>query len=234
MELTPEQIELKERTARVRELMLPRGYKETAMGTNGETLFYLKKIDDVITVHAAVKVRRLNVELDIIGTLGMNVILTTNPILVDTTTFEKTEQELIRYGKICLGGESGNATTVGSSNETGMAKVSEEKQQKTEKTLDDRKKEFWNKIREVGKQKAYEKDMCLEFYEYWTQKNEQGKKMRFEKETTWDLAGRLRTWLRNDANWKRRYETIQERAAQKQDTELANTGTKHIKHSDLF
>lgn len=226
MELSPEQIELKERTAVVREAMTPRGYKETAQGTNGETLFFLKKIDDVITVHAFVKVRRLTVELDIIGTLGMNVILKTNPILIDTNCFEKTEQELIRYGNICMYG-----SRIDTSTKTVVESVSKKS---PEKTLDQRKKEFWEKIRTVGKEKSYEKDMCVAFYEYWIHINENGKKMKFEKETTWDLAGRLRTWLRNDKVFLRRYETRDERKAEIQNTELEQTGKKHIKHSDLF
>lgn len=213
-------------------LMKTRGYKNTATGSNGETLFFLKKIDDVITVHATVRVERLTVELDIIGTLGMNIKLLTEAIIVDTNCFDKTEEELIRYGNICLNGNSIVSKRVEPVNKTGLGQTN--KGTTIEKTFDQRKKEFWEKIRQVGKQKSYEKDMCIEFYEYWTQKNELGKKMRFEKETTWDLAGRLRTWLRNDKNWTKRYNNIQEAKAEKQNVELAQTGTNHVSTKDLF
>ena len=228
------EVQLIERTKVVLELMEGRGYKQTGSGSGGESLFFLKKIDEIITVHAFVKVRRLNVELDIIGTLGMNIKLATNPILVDTNCFDKTEEELIRYGRILAENNvvhSQLQSGVGQTNAPGMEEVS---RPKVEKTFDQRKKELWEKIRQVGKQKSYEKDMCIQFYEYWTQKNEQGKKMRFEKEGTWDLAGRLRTWLRNDKVFLKRYETREEKKATVQNTELAETGTKHIKHSDLF
>lgn len=234
--MSVEQNELEERTKTVIGLMEGRGYIKTAEGNSGESLFFLKKIDDVITVHAFCKVRRLSVELDIIGTLEMGVKLATQSILVDTNCFDKTEQELIRYGNILLGGGDellvqSNGKRLGQSDGNRVEKISEAK---IEKTFDQRKKEFWQKIREVGKQKSYEKDMCVEFYEYWTQKNEQGKKMRFEKEGTWDLAGRLRTWCRNDKEWNRRYISIQEEKALKQDVELAQTGTKHVSTKDLF
>lgn len=229
----PSYIELEDRTKVVTELMESRGYKKTATGTNGESLFFLKKIDDVITVHAFSRVRRLTVELDIIGTLDMGVKLATEAIVIDSNAFDKTEEALINYGKTLLQvhRESNDSYDDAKPVQKGR-NIDAEK--KVEKTIDERKKEFWEKIRQVGKQKSYEKEMCIEFYEYWTQKNEQGKKMRFEKEATWDLSGRLRTWCRNDKEWSKRYANIQEKKAEKQDVELAQTGTKHISTKDLF
>jgi hypothetical protein len=228
MELTPEQIELIERTTTVRELMTNRGYKETAQGLNGESLFFLKKIDEVITVHALVTVRRLNVELDILGTLGMNVRLATNPILVDTNCFDKTEEELIRYGHICMGSDSGKLEqpVPGAVEETPKTKV--------EKPISERKKDLWELIRQEGKLKGYDKEMCQEFFLHWTAMNPGAKKFKREFEKIFDVPRRLATWLRNDQKWNKPYQAREEKKAQIQNSELAQVGTKHIKHSDLF
>lgn len=48
----------------------------------------------------------------------------------------------------------------------------------------------------------YEKEMLLDFYYYWTEENKSETKFRKELQKTWDLEGRLRTWARNDKNFK--------------------------------
>jgi hypothetical protein len=233
MELTPEQIELNERTITVIELMTKRGYKQTGVGSNGEVLFFLKKIDEVITVHAFVTVRRLNVELDILGTLGMNVRLATNPILVDTNCFDKTEEELIKYGQICmaLGSELGIPVRLEQPIPRG---VEETPKTKVEKPISERKKDLWELIRQEGKLKGYDKEMCQEFFLHWTAMNPGAKKFKREFEKIFDVPRRLATWLRNDQKWNKPYQAREEKKAQVQNSELAQVGTKHIKHSDLF
>jgi len=49
---------------------------------------------------------------------------------------------------------------------------------------------------------TYEKQMIREFFDYWTEPNRSKTKMRFEMEKTWNLDRRLRTWEKNEQNFK--------------------------------
>ena len=215
MELTPDQII--EQTELAIDVMKSRGYTNTAKGNKETTLFFLKKVDTTgLTLHAMVYLNRNSVTLDILGELDYGISLRSMDMPLDSTLFDKSEESLLTYINLLLHG------------------VLKEKKEKVEKSLDDRKTELWDEIREVAKKKNYEKEMCLLFYKYWTAKNGGGKLMEFEKERTFDVGRRLTTWLMNDKKWKARYESREEKKAEQQNRELAETGTKHIKHSDLF
>lgn len=62
------------------------------------------------------------------------------------------------------------------------------------KTLDDRKKDFYNSLKPFVKD--YSKKMLREFYDYWTEASPNGKKMRFEKQTVFETKRRLVTWAK--------------------------------------
>ena len=49
---------------------------------------------------------------------------------------------------------------------------------------------------------TYGKDFLNEFYEYWTEPNKSNTKMRFELQKTWSIDLRLKTWAKNDKNFK--------------------------------
>lgn len=66
------------------------------------------------------------------------------------------------------------------------------------KTLEDRKKEFGEKL--IPFVNKYGKEMIREFFNYWTEHNEDGKLMAFEKTKTrtFSIPNRLVTWNRNN------------------------------------
>jgi hypothetical protein len=48
----------------------------------------------------------------------------------------------------------------------------------------------------------YPRSLLSEFYKYWGEPNKSRTKFKQELEKTWDLAGRLETWARNDKSFK--------------------------------
>lgn len=67
---------------------------------------------------------------------------------------------------------------------------------KKAKTLEERKKDFADKLEPFLAD--YGRDMLNDFYLYWTEHNANGKKMRFERERTFSVSLRLMRWKRND------------------------------------
>ena len=69
------------------------------------------------------------------------------------------------------------------------------------KSLEERKMAFIESVR------PYVEDMGAEnanaFCKYWMFKGERDRKMRFEKQKTWDIKGRIRTWMSNVAKRKK-------------------------------
>ena len=69
------------------------------------------------------------------------------------------------------------------------------------KSLEERKMAFIETVR------PYVEDMGAEnanaFCKYWMFKGERDRKMRFEKQKTWDIKGRIRTWMSNVAKRKK-------------------------------
>lgn len=220
--------ELERQTQAAVAVMKEKGYNWTASGGNGNTLFFLKKIDQRMDVHGMVYLKRNIVVLDIIGMMEYGISVRSMELPLDTNLFEKTENELIAIIRIYRQEDVHSAIPV--PQET-------LKPQKIEVTLEDRKKEFWDRIREAGKPKGYEKEMCLEFRDYWMEMNENGKKMRFEMEKVFDVSRRLATWLKHDKEWSKRYEKIQsfqDQKAEVQNKELETAGKKVINRKDLF
>jgi hypothetical protein len=73
---------------------------------------------------------------------------------------------------------------------------------RTKKNLDDRKKEFAEAVFMEG-EGHYTNEMMRAFWEHWTQTNPNGWVMAFEREMdrkAFEIAGRLRTWNRNEKN----------------------------------
>lgn len=192
------------------ELMNQRGYKKTANsnGTKGECYFFLKQVDKKISIHAFVNITLQQVQLDFVGMLDMGIKMMTEQIALDTNVFENYENALLKYLRICLdqNGEEITLKTPVSVPTVDEPVVVVATPVPVKLDIPDRRKEFWLKIRDIGKQKGYEKEFCLEFYEYWISMNEGGKKMRYEMEKVFDLPRRLNTWLRNDKKWSARYD----------------------------
>jgi hypothetical protein len=199
------------------QIMSSRGYKNTASGSNETILFFLKKINDQLDLHGSVFLKTESVYLDIIGALDMGISIRSLQMGLDSEQmFQKTEERLLTYISVLRDGVT----------EDPGVKI------KTEPIpIETRKSEFWQSIRQVGKEKGYQKEMCTEFYDYWTEKNPGGKKLRFETEKIFDVTRRLRTWLENDKKWSK---TFVDKKVDQQNKELEEVGTKVIKKKDLF
>lgn len=48
----------------------------------------------------------------------------------------------------------------------------------------------------------YGKELIREFYDYWTEHNSKGTKFKMEMEKTWGIERRLKTWAKNERNFK--------------------------------
>lgn len=65
-----------------------------------------------------------------------------------------------------------------------------------QKTIEEKKQEF----REALKPhlEKYGQEMLIDFFNYWTEETKDKKKLRWELQKTWNTAGRLATWKKNE------------------------------------
>jgi len=52
----------------------------------------------------------------------------------------------------------------------------------------------------------YPREMIEDFYEYWTEPNKSGTRMRFELERTWSISRRLKTWAKNEKQFRSNFD----------------------------
>lgn len=71
---------------------------------------------------------------------------------------------------------------------------------KTKKTIEERKKVFYDKI--ATHINDYSKEMLRDFFEYWSEHGEDDHKMRYEKQKSFDVNLRLKKWNSNNFNSK--------------------------------
>ena len=139
----------------------------------------------------------------------------------DLQKWEKQLEQRSAAGKASAKSRQRNSTTVNerqrNSTDNVSVNVNENVNEKninegkpsTLKTLNDRKIEFGILVKDfVG---TYTDDMCKRFFNYWTESNVNGKKMRFEMEKVFDLKRRLATWAKNDKEWNKDKEPIQDK-----------------------
>ncbi len=89
-------------------------------------------------------------------------------------------------------------TTSKTNTSTEVAKNKNTVKKTVKKTLEERKKEFGEKL--IPFVDKYGREMIREFFNYWTEHNEEGKLMAFEKTKTrtFSIPNRLVTWNRNN------------------------------------
>jgi len=139
----------------------------------------------------------------------------------DLQKWEKQLEQRSAAGKASAKSRQRNSTTVNERQRNSTDNVSvnvndnvnekniNEGKPSTLKTLNDRKIEFGILVKDfVG---TYTDDMCKRFFNYWTESNVNGKKMRFEMEKVFDLKRRLATWAKNDKEWNKDKEPIQDK-----------------------
>ena len=207
-------------------LMTDRGYLKTAESGDGETKFYFgKTLDNTYRLSAELDMKRANIQLHV--KLKKFCILGTQPFPVDLKMFNDIEKSLIEYlTKVTLYVDDISV----------LPRVEElvVKPKPPEKTIVGRKDDLWQKIRQVGKEKGYQKEMCLEFYHYWCEMNPGGKKMRWEMEKIFDVVRRLATWQSHDKKWSKPLsKSFAEQKAEKQEAEL-KTIKSVVDPKDLF
>lgn len=79
----------------------------------------------------------------------------------------------------------------------------------TKKTLDERREQF--KLDCYPYMEQYGKALLTKFFLYWSEHSERGLKMRFEKEKVFNIKLRLATWAKNDKDWNKDKEPIQDK-----------------------
>ena len=202
-------------------LMEERGYQKTAESGDGETKFYFgKMLDNGYRLSAEIDMKRNNVQVHI--KLKSFCILGTQPFPADLKRFNEIESSLINYLGLLAG-------VVDESEKTVIID-----KPKPTKTIAERKDDLWQQIRQCGKEKGYEKEMCLEFYHYWVEMNPNGKKMRWEMERVFDVVRRLATWKTHDKKWSKPLtKSFADQKAEKQETELKKVKSV-VDPKDLF
>lgn len=88
------------------------------------------------------------------------------------------------------------------------------------KNINIRAKEFWDDVLEVGSQKGYDRAMLREFFEYWREPNRSKTKMKCELQQTFQIAGRLATWARNQKQFGPRNKRVTSQPDQRQPEDI--------------
>jgi hypothetical protein len=230
------------------ELMEGRGYKNTATNGAKNVLFFLKKYDDKnILIHAAIRLEKQTIDLDSTGVLDLGISLEATSIPMESVKFEDFETKFYNYLYLCIYGKP--VPSVENNTDNGLYFKTESKTvpggksvggvetgkgKPVKPTIDERKKELWELIKQNGKIKGYEKEMCESFYRHWIEMNPGGKKMRFEMEKVFDVGKRLRTWFDNDKKWLPTWKQKQEQKVKIEQEQVTNTNKNIKKYKDLF
>lgn len=207
----------------VLKIMKNRGYESTSHNESGNVIVainFIKHLKNELIIHAKVTLKSETVSLSFVE-LKYFCQLSIEQFAFDHKDFEKYEQILMIYAAKCLDVEVFQVLA--------LLPIKNQEVKPEKKDIKTRKRELWDKIVVEGKEKKYQKEMCLEFYNYWTEMNEGGRKMRFEMERIFDIKRRLTTWLSHDKKWSK---TFVDQKIEKQDKEV-NKSTS-IKKKDLF
>lgn len=230
---------------KVIEIMKERGYtlvstQQKSDGTNRRLNFLKVAEKKFESIHASVFIEQGNMELTF-GNLNFFFYLSSVKFDFFHKDFLKFENSLLMYVALCVGE---HATEIMEYIKAKKAKDDSDSQQpsitldrpKKEKSIKERKREFWDEIVAVGKKKAYAKDMCLAFYNYWSEVSDSGKSLRFEiqkrKGGTFDVKGRLVTWANKEKDYKSSYKNVIDKKIEKQNQEIKTSKT--IDKNELF
>lgn len=85
-------------------------------------------------------------------------------------------------------------------NSTVSVSVSDNVNVKENNSIDSRKLKFAATLKPFVDE--FGRDTLKEFYDYWTEPNKSNSKFRQELEKTWSLERRLKTWIKNESNFK--------------------------------
>jgi len=204
------------------ETMIARGYTRTASteSKGKKTMLHYVKTNDTLgtSLHAQVIMESEQIMLHFLE-LKLACYLSTHTFDFWHKDFDRFEEVMYVYAGLCT---EKNVFDILDEYAVQLHQA-ERKTEAPKKTIEERKREFWDTIASYGKEKQYTKQMCLDFYNYWIQMNDGGKKLRFEIEKSrkgvFDTKGRLRTWKSNEEKFNSKFQTNAEQRADKQNKE---------------
>jgi len=224
--------------------MKERGYESTSINMSGEEITsvnFIKRISAILAIHAKVKLKSETVSLYFVE-LKYFCKLSAEDFDLHHKDFEKYEQIICMYAAKCLDIDIfGILDSLKPKPNKNLEAVKEflkidQSPKSQKKDIKERKREFWDEIVKIGKDRKYPKEECKLFYIYWTQMNPGGIKLNFEitkaKKGVFDIGGRLATWMKNNKEWTTAIKNVIEKKAEKQNKEIKNTKT--IDKTDLF
>lgn len=214
------------------EVMKKRGYEQVSHNESGgkiTTINFVKRFDN-ITLHASVYLNKESLSLFFVE-LKHCCQLSAQNFSFNHKDFEKIEQIVCMYAAKCL--DIDVFKTLDELKGT-SSPVEEEtpKETKTKKDIKQRKREFWDEMMPIAKQRKWSKEQALKFYDYWTEETPGGKRFRRENESYFDINKRMATFDRFDKDRSLKNKTYQERTADKQNEQTKQS--KIIDKNKLF
>jgi len=221
--------------------MKERGYELVASSGNEDTFFFVKNTNLGVNIHATVCISKMNISLELLE-LKLCCKLQQENFSFYHKEFDRFEKVIYLYSEACLKlgdvfERADKMDTIESTKdkiELIIEPIPAKPKKKVVPTIDERKKDFWDQIRQVGKEKGYDKEMCLEFYKHWTEMNPGAKTFRKEQQKIFDIKKRLVTWLNNNVKWSKPHNTRYEKVLLDQQKALEEKGTTVIDKTTMF
>lgn len=101
------------------------------------------------------------------------------------------------------------------------------------KDIKARKREFWDSLAPIAKQRGWTKEQTLKFYNYWTEENKSRKKFRRENENFFDINKRMATFDSRDNAQMGNRKSFADQKAEKQTAALKKVA-KVIQTKNVF
>lgn len=216
------------------------GSDNTYISVPHPQLCFAKDTDLNVHFHATVDIDRSDITLEMVQ-LKMLVSLNISRFDFFHPLFEDFEKKLYTYAKACLEVDKTVETYKGGIKpelsyllpELTEEQLKESKPKKEKKTIEERKKEFWNDLKPIAKQKGLTKAFAEKFFNYWTEHGPNDKTFRKEREKVFDISRRFDTFIDNEKKWNKESKTQTEKKAEQQDEQRKKT-IKVIDKNKLF
>lgn len=198
-------------------IMKDRGYDLVSTANQEKTLNFAKYDDELnVVFNASVNVPTEFITIDMVQ-LKLGFTLTSNRFDFYHKRFAEFEQKLEQYTRACFSSDG-----IPIDPTVTPIDLPEEKLKKKKKEIEERKREFWDKIVPIAKQKKLDKDFTKSFWEYWTEHGEKDKTFRMERENVFDISKRLNTFVKNENKWNKTKQTFTDKKAEEQNKQLKN------------
>lgn len=215
--------------------------------------------DRRITLYATVNLVKATVDISFIE-LKRSCQLLTGSLAYDHRDFEEFEQILLIYASQCTGADPfailngwlatlpekpvediwNDICTVAAGTPIAPEVITDtprppeaEAYKAPKKDIKARKREFWDELMPVAKQRGWTKEQTFKFYSYWTEENKSGKKFRRENENFFDITKRMATFDSRDNTQVGNRKSFADQKAEKQTAELKKQ-TQVIQTKNVF